>query len=123
MKERLKKTARTGSALLLIGGLYAWVHAAYGFSIPCVFRKFTGLDCPGCGVSRMLLAMLRLDFSRAFLANRVLFCLLPVLLFLCVRAVWLYIRDGFVRDRLSTVLSGICVGILLVWGVVRNVLF
>ena len=123
MTERLKKTALTAAIVLAVGGIYAWVHSAYGFSVPCLFRKVTGWDCPGCGVSRMLLAILRLDFSAAFLFNRVLFCLLPVLLFIGGRMVWLYIRDGSVRDRLSTVLAWICVGILLVWGVVRNLIF
>ena len=121
MTDRLRKTALTALAVLAVGGLYAWVHSAYGFSIPCLFRKITGLDCPGCGVSRMLMALLRLDFSAAFRANRVLFCMLPVLAFAFGRMIWIYVRDGFVRDRLSTVLCWICVGVLLCWGVVRNI--
>ena len=33
---------------------------------PCVFKKFTALPCPTCGMSRAWLAFLRLDFSAAF---------------------------------------------------------
>ena len=28
-----------------------------GPSVPCVFYKVTGLQCPGCGVTRMILAL------------------------------------------------------------------
>lgn len=33
---------------------------------PCVIRSITGLPCPGCGLSRAWLAMLRLDLLSAF---------------------------------------------------------
>ncbi len=35
--------------------------------IPCLFLKFTGIPCPGCGGQRSLLHLLQGDFSEAFL--------------------------------------------------------
>lgn len=31
--------------------------------IPCVFKHFTGIDCPGCGFQRSFLALLQGDFA------------------------------------------------------------
>ena len=38
------------------------------FPLPsvCAFRRFTGLDCPSCGLTRCFVWMSRGDFSRAF---------------------------------------------------------
>lgn len=45
----------------------------------CPFRFFFGISCPGCGMSRALLAALRLDFAAAF-SFHPLFFLLPLFL-------------------------------------------
>ena len=37
-----------------------------GFGIPCLFLRLTGLECPGCGNTRAVLALLRLDLPAAF---------------------------------------------------------
>ena len=34
--------------------------------LPCLWRSITGIICPGCGMSRAWLAVLHLDFSKAF---------------------------------------------------------
>lgn len=56
---------------------YFILHRLTGFAIPCVFHKITGWFCPGCGVTRMLFALLRFDFATAFRSNALLFLLLP----------------------------------------------
>lgn len=32
----------------------------------CVFRRFTGMSCPGCGLTRSFVAMAKLDVAGAF---------------------------------------------------------
>ncbi len=44
--------------------------------IPCLIHKITGLYCPGCGISRMLISIVKLDFYQAFRYNPFLFILL-----------------------------------------------
>lgn len=34
--------------------------------LPCILRSLTGVICPGCGMSRAWLALLRLDLRAAF---------------------------------------------------------
>lgn len=46
--------------------------------VPCVFHELTGFYCPGCGITRVTLSLLRLDFVKAFSYNPLLFVLLPL---------------------------------------------
>lgn len=37
--------------------------------IPCLFRRLTGIPCPGCGLTRALLCLLRGDIRGALAYN------------------------------------------------------
>ena len=63
MKERLRKLALGGGALVGLGAVYTAVIFVVGRGLYCPFWKLTGLLCPGCGVTRMCLALLRLDLA------------------------------------------------------------
>ena len=45
----------------------------------CLFRAWTGLPCPGCGSTRLVEAVLRLDVLTAFLFNPLVFLALTAL--------------------------------------------
>ena len=110
-----------GALILIgIGALYALFVRLTGIGIPCLFHEITGLDCPGCGASRMALALFSLDPAAAFRFNPVLFCLLPLLFFCAFRYARAYIRRGAARDRLGEILIWIMIPVLLLWGVIRN---
>lgn len=57
-------------ALLVLAGVYL-----AGARIPCVFYRVTGYLCPGCGITRMCLALVHLDFVTAFSNNPLCFVL------------------------------------------------
>ena len=122
-KQRLRRLS-AGLALVLAAGLgYAgWVHLTH-LAVPCPFHAVTGLWCPGCGVTRMCLALLRLDVSGAWKANPVLLLLLPLLGGLLGYRAVVYVRRGSVPTaRWETLAwSGLAV-VLLLWGIVRNVI-
>lgn len=46
----------------------------------CLFKLFTGYDCPSCGGQRALYAFFHLDFKRAFLYNPFVFIISPYLI-------------------------------------------
>lgn len=52
------------------------------FNIPCVFLHFFGIYCPGCGMTRALLSVLRLDFLSALYYNPLVFALPYVILYI-----------------------------------------
>ena len=78
--------------------------------------------CPGCGVTRMIVALSRFDFALAYGYNKFLFVTSPLLIFLWVYSEWNYIKNG-TRDigRLNVLLyiEGV---MMFVFGVVRNLI-
>ena len=120
-KHRLKRLLLLAGLILGIGLAYAVFVRLSGLSIPCPFHAVTGLLCPGCGVTRMCLALLRLDFAAAWQANPVLLLLLPVLAALLIRQAMRYVKTG--RSTLSRRESALVWGmaaVLLLWGIARN---
>ena len=85
----------------------------------CPFNWLTGLNCPACGITRMLHALLHGDVVAAFHFNAVMLALgVPL-------AVWLFsrwTRDKWTGERRS-VPKSVGVAVLVVagiWGVGRN---
>lgn len=120
--QRLRRLL-TGLLLVAAVGIgYAlWVNLTH-LSIPCPFHAITGLQCPGCGVTRMCLALLRLDVSEAWKANPVLLLLLPLLGGLLGYRAVVYVRRGSVPTaRWETLVWSGMAGVLLLWGVWRNI--
>ena len=72
-----KKILIIYGAILGAGVLYAFLILHTPFRIPCLFREVTGLQCPGCGTSRMALALMRFDIPAAFAYNPIAFFSFP----------------------------------------------
>lgn len=85
----------------------------------CPFKLMTGLDCPGCGITRMIHALLHGDVVAAWHFNAVLLVLgLPLLIWLFAR----WTKGQWTGERRSVpkpVWIGTAV-VALVWGVGRN---
>lgn len=65
-------------AMILLGVLYGvWCEVTH-LGVPCLFHKITGKYCPGCGITRMCLNLLKLDFKAAFRSNAAIFMMLPI---------------------------------------------
>lgn len=72
-----------GIGLLLLVSFYYLVNPVESSWVPqCVFHRLTGWQCMGCGSQRMAHALLHGNFREAFEANALVFCLLPVIVFL-----------------------------------------
>ncbi len=124
--ERRRRLNRLlgGAGLLLAAGLaYAlWVRAT-GLALPCPFRAVTGLLCPGCGVTRLCLALLRGDWAGAWRANPALLPMLPILAALAVRLSVRYVREGSaVLTRRENALVWVLAALLAAWGILRNLI-
>ena len=51
------------------------------FMLPCLTKKFFGFDCPGCGLQRSLVLLVKGDFSAAFNMYPAIYPLVILLLF------------------------------------------
>ena len=101
LKQKLALTAAY-LAVLAIWRLLDW---------PCVFTYVVGLPCPGCGMTRALLAVLRLDFAAAF-SYHPMFWSLPLLYGYFLSDNGLFHHKWL--DR--ALLIAIATGFLLHWG-------
>lgn len=121
-RQRWRHLLTKLSLVAALGAGYAlWVNLTH-LAVPCPIHAVTGLQCPGCGVTRMCLALLRLDVSGAWQANPVLLVLLVPMGGLMFYRMACYIRDGHTPPKRweTLVWSGLAV-LLLIWGVVRNI--
>ena len=121
MKKRLIRVVRRYGILLLVGLAYYVFVSLTNIGIPCPVRLITGFQCPGCGISRMLMSLVRLDLAAAFQYNPVVLLTLPIILFFVIRSDIDYVRTGKNSlDRYQPIWIAELV-ILLVFGVIRNI--
>ena len=113
MPRKRSTLYKTGAGILCAGLLYGFVLIPLGVRIPCLFYRFTGLHCPGCGVTDLCLALLHGQFAPTY--NWGLVLASPALAWLAVR-LW---KNGACGKTEKAVSAALLV-FLLAWGVVRN---
>lgn len=110
-----RRKLRTLALVLAAGALYAALAVRFG-GLPCPFRLVTGLQCPGCGVTTLLLCLLRGDWQGSWAANPFLLATSPLLAVILWRFWWAETRPG----RPWQALAAGYIGTLILWGVLRN---
>ncbi len=120
-KQRLLHFLKKAGAVLALGlGYLLWVRLT-GLGIPCLIYQLTGKLCPGCGISRMCMALAALDFRRAFRCNALVMGLLPFALIFGIRHLARYVRSGSTEiDRLEFILLLIALVLTIAFGLLRN---
>lgn len=111
-----KKIAITGTILgvLFIG--YYFLSKYTSFYIPCLFHWLTGYYCPGCGVTRMFFAILKLNFYQAFRFNPLVFILL------CLFIMYMLIKVIFkINYVIPKRVYYVLIGIIILFGILRNI--
>lgn len=96
--------------LLFTAGYLLVVALLYLLRFPCVFQALFGVSCPGCGMTRAMIAALQLRFREAF-AYHPMFWSMPILY------LYFLLDDGIFRKKLwnRVVLLGIGVGFIVNW--------
>ncbi len=121
IKKRLRRVLLRDAIILFVGVLYLIFVRVVGFGIPCVFYELTGLKCPGCGVSRMLVALSRLRFVEAFWHNPCLFVTGPFLLAYLACGDVRYIKSGDRRMGKWEIVAIVLLILLIAYGILRNI--
>lgn len=98
----LRKACAAAFVVIAVGGLLIlyFINPSRTHLVPCPFHLLTGLDCPGCGMTRAMHSLLHLDLRAAFFFNPFVFAVAPFLAF-----VWicLFRRILCGRPTLSTI--------------------
>ena len=91
-KNRVRKIIYRDSIILLAGILYAVFVRLTGLAVPCIFRVLTGWQCPGCGITRACLSLLKGEIRTSFSYNPFLYIAGPCIIYLIVRGDLNYIK-------------------------------
>ncbi len=120
-EKRIKLIKQTSVCAAVLLGYYFFVRLT-GLSIPCLFHEITGLKCPGCGITHMLMSAARLDFAAAVRYNCALFFMLPLLLaLLAIKLV--FMPKWLEKDsKAYNAIIICCVIILVLFGIIRNII-
>lgn len=122
-QKRLKYLIKLYGILLAVGLLYLVFVLVTSWRIPCIFNLLWGGYCPGCGVTRMCVALARLDIKAAMGHNLLVFCLLPFLLGLLIYKSVVYVKkgnEGMTVTKAETVFYLIAFLLCILFTVLRN---
>ena len=117
----MRKTAVQYSVIFGIAFAYLIFVLCTGIGIPCLFSKITGLKCVGCGVSRMLIALLHLDFASAFRHNAFLFITGPLLIAYLLASEVRYVLYGSKRMGKWEIFLWVELALAIAYGILRNI--
>ena len=104
--------------LLLISFLiiFLFLNKVFNFTIPCLFHEITNLYCPGCGITRMFLALFKLDFYQAFRYNPLVFILL------ILSIVYFFVKKiGKLNFKFPNYIYYYLLVIVIIYGILRNI--
>ena len=122
-KKRLWRVLFLWGAILLAGVGYGLFCARTGRGIPCLFHKLTGLDCPGCGMTRAVLSLARSDIAAAFGYNAIWPVILGYLLWVGLGVSTAYVKRGEVFYLPGkTWMHALLLAVILSFGVLRNII-
>ena len=82
----------------------------------CPIKAITGLECPGCGITRMFVALFHGNIYQAFRYNPLVFIELPIIFIL----LFLYKYKKEYR-KLINILFAMLLIVTIVYGVLRNI--
>lgn len=123
MKKRLIKVIIRDVLLLLILIGYYFINKKTNFYIPCIFHEITGYKCPGCGITHLVFALLKLNIHEAFISNPLVFIYMPFIIFYFVYLDYLYIYEK--KDKILKNIPNwvwiVLIIITLLYGIIRNV--
>lgn len=111
---------RTG-IILSAGVVYYIIFKLLGQGIPCLIRLVTGKYCPGCGISRMFIALAEGDFASAAGYNLLVMSALPFIALFGIRYGVSYVKTGRNQPDKPEIAALVIAGVLTaVFWVLRN---
>lgn len=121
--KRIRKLILSLLIIIIMLIFFLYLNKNYGFYIPCLFHKLTNLYCPGCGITRCIVSLLKGNISEAFKYNQLVFILLPFLTVYFIYKIYLYLTNS--QDEIIKKIPNITWIILLIitilFGILRNI--
>ena len=121
METRRKKVIKKVLLLFFLGIPYIVLVDVFHIGFVCIFHEITGLECPGCGITRCILSMLKGNFIEAFHYNMLIFVSLPFVVFYTIYVSYNYIR-GNKYYKISNKLEYFLLVVVILFGIIRNII-
>ena len=121
VKARAKTLAFILTTLLLVLLSYYFFVKFTSIRIPCMFHIITKLDCPGCGITRMLTQFLSFNFKAGIKFNYFLAFTMPIIIFIILYMCYAYLLNKKYSKWFNIISTTYCIS-LIVWGIVRNII-
>ena len=97
--------------------IFLFIVCIYIIKPPCLFHIITGLDCIGCGATRMVTSLLNLKFKEAFQYN-------PFIMIFGVPIVLVFLDDYFFpekRIKFKKIFYYFCLLSACIFFIIRNI--
>lgn len=140
LKEQDAASAASGASGLLRPRLALVLAASIGLAVamvvlyitppeqnrlapPCLFHRFTGLHCPGCGATRALHALLHLRLGEAVQKNALFITALPFVALWSATNLTRWVRGESVREPSALTrprMLGAILFAILAFAILRN---
>lgn len=76
--EKMRRIKELKNKLILTAIYIVILLLFWYLGVPCIYKHFLGINCPGCGMSHAFFAALRFDFAAAF-SYHPMFWSMPIL--------------------------------------------
>lgn len=118
MKKRIIKVI--SYTILLFISIYLIVIFLENIGYKCIYRELFNIYCAGCGSTRMIKAIIHLNFYQAFRYNPLIFISLVLFIPYFIYRMYVYIRYGEFRI-LSVKILIVFAGFLIIYMILRNI--
>lgn len=104
--------------IFIMALILAIVLQKFNIGIPCIFHQVTGLYCPGCGTTRAITSLIRLQPYQAFRYNILIVSLLPIT---CIYLLYRYVLKE--RQKIPNIIWYFLLVLVISFGILRNIPF
>lgn len=105
---------------LLLFAFFINLAIVVNFKVECPWYKTFGIDCAGCGATRMLAALLKCDFYQAFRFNPFMFiAFLLLIVYLIYVLICRLLKCEYIKIGFKTAL--VFIVCMIIFMILRNV--
>ena len=124
-KEQMDNNKKEGIILLSIFAfliIFIILMNIYDIKLMCLFKEITGLLCPGCGTTRLLRSLFKLEIKKAFLYNPLVFILIPFIAIYFINQILFLIKGkSFLPKKMNNMFWNIALVLTIMFGILRNI--
>lgn len=120
-KNRAKKAIICSFIVVTILLIYFLILYKFNlFKFKCIFHEITGLNCPGCGITRMISSFVNGDFINGIKYNYFLGYTFIIVIFIIGYSIYSYISNK--KIKYIEWFNILYLSLFILWGIVRNIL-